>query len=337
METIKKTLVVFGAVVIAMLMVSTATAVPQVQSKPVMDKIEQTEKANNLPFNQDALNKLLSGNVNEADLNSIAEQLNNFLVEQGISEVNLQEQMNTNTFTLSDFIDYFTSMEFANLFMNSDIQNLLNSQNYNSFYNNDSVQTYLNSDEFAAFMNTDIAQQFLANINGGGSSNPQSQETSSVVNQVNTVVVGQKASATSNNAAVEQTSINNVATGQNVVAGVESTTTVGTTPSLQIGATSTDKFNLFAGLFLGIFAYILGGPEPGLFFFIFEALLIIAVVFALTLGVSIVLGFFLAPIALVLGVIALVVLAVLAIIAIPLLIILLPFIIIWLILYWLTG
>jgi len=104
METVKKTLVIFGVVIIAMLMVSTATAVPQVQSKSVMDKLEQIEKANNLLFNQETINKLVSGDLNEADLQAIA-----------------------NSLDLNGFVNYFTSTEFANFFKSAGVQNFLNS------------------------------------------------------------------------------------------------------------------------------------------------------------------------------------------------------------------
>ena len=224
METIKKTLVIFGAVIIAMLMVSTATAVPQVQSKPVMDKLEQMEKANDLLFNQETINKLVSGDLNEADLQVIANNLD-----------------------LNGFVNYFTSMEFANFFVNSDIQNFLNSQEYNNFYNSDAVVTIRNSEQFINFLNSDVAQQFLDNINGGvGNSNPQSQGVASAVSQVNSVV-GQKVSAPSNNVAVSQ----NV-----VCAGSQGVMATGG-QSVQINTQANNAFNLFAGLFILFICYVI--------------------------------------------------------------------------------
>lgn len=231
MKNVKKTQVIFEAIAIVMLIVSVATAVPQVQSEPVMDKLEQIEKANNLQVTQET-NKL------------VLEEINNF--SEIINSINIQE-----------FSSYFTSIEFANLFMNSEIQNFLNSQTYSNFYNNGSVQTFLNSNQFAAFMNTAIAQQFLANINGGGgNSNPQSQRTS--------LVVGQAVAAPSNNVAIRKTSTSNVMAGQNVVVGVKGATANGG-QSVQINALQqqTNKFNLFAGLLVGLIHWSYGELPPG--------------------------------------------------------------------------
>jgi len=217
MENVKKTLVVFGVVAIAMLMVSVASAVPQVQSKPIMDKLEQIEKANNLQVDQETLNKLISGDLNEADLQAIANNLD-----------------------LNGFVNYFTSTKFANFFKSADVQNFLNSQEYNNFYNSDAVVTIRNSKQFTNFLNSDVAQQFLANINGGGgNSNPQSQGVTSAVSQVNSVV-GQKVSAPSNNVAVSQNVVCVGAQGAMAIGG----------QSVQINTQANNAFNVFAGLFI---------------------------------------------------------------------------------------
>ena len=43
MKNVKKNIIIFGTVAIALMMVSTVTAVSEVQSKPVMDQIQQKE------------------------------------------------------------------------------------------------------------------------------------------------------------------------------------------------------------------------------------------------------------------------------------------------------
>jgi hypothetical protein len=224
MENVKKTLIVFWAVVIAILMVSVASAVPQVQSEPVMDKLEQIEKADNLKVDQETLNKIISGDLNEADLQAIANNLD-----------------------LNGFVNYFTSTKFANFFKSANVQNFLNSQEYNNFYNSDAVVTIRNSEQFTNFLNSDIAQQFLVNINGGGgNSNPQSQGVTSTVSQINSVV-GQKVAITSNNVAVNQ---NVVCVGAQGVMAIRG-------QSVQINTQANNAFNVLAGLFILFICYII--------------------------------------------------------------------------------
>ena len=68
----KKILIMLGAVAVVLLMVSSATAVPQTNSKPVMEKVEKIEKINDLFSNNKELRE-------KSNINKIKDMLNNLM------------------------------------------------------------------------------------------------------------------------------------------------------------------------------------------------------------------------------------------------------------------
>ena len=50
MKNMKKSIIIFGAVAITFLMVSSVTAVPQVSSQPLVEQIEKTEQKEGIPI-----------------------------------------------------------------------------------------------------------------------------------------------------------------------------------------------------------------------------------------------------------------------------------------------
>jgi hypothetical protein len=142
MDKIKTTLVICGAIVVAFLMISVMSVVPQVQGNSVMDRLDQVKQMRNLQVFKSTYDYRVEAIHNFSDI---------------INVINIQE-----------FRGHFTSKDFAQLFMKSEIQHFLHSHTYNNFYNNSNVQTFLHCKPFAAFMNTSIAHDFLANINCDG-------------------------------------------------------------------------------------------------------------------------------------------------------------------------
>lgn len=138
MKHMKKSIIVFGAITIAILMVSTATAVETVNSEPAMDYVEQLEQAQNLPGIYEELSSL--------DIDELTE-LNESIPPEYIEEL----------------WNYFRSVEFANLMHEDEIQSFLYSDKYLEFFNGEDVQNFVNSDEYAVFLNSDTCQIFLDN------------------------------------------------------------------------------------------------------------------------------------------------------------------------------
>jgi len=141
MKNVKKSIILFGAVAIALLMVSTVTAVPQVNSEPVMDYVEQIEQ----------LQELLDDFGEDLDYINI----DSFLLHLESTEVvNIIEE---------EVLALFMSTEFAELMHEDEIQNYLYSDNYLEFFNGEDVQNIVNSDEYATFLDSELCQTFLDN------------------------------------------------------------------------------------------------------------------------------------------------------------------------------
>jgi len=256
MKNMKKSIILFGAVAIALLMVSSATAVPRTNSEPMMEKIEQIEELERLMSEQNLGDLFNFEGMDEGTIQGTMEQLNNFMVEQGIDGLNFQE-MYTN-FSVEDFMDYITSDGFAELFNHDDIQNLLDSDDYNNYIiNNETVASFINSEFLNSFLVCDFAQQILNNIKG--------EEGSSAVVSQTTEVINRQTTSTQQNLLI--------AGEENLI--LEGTFTINSEEITQIN--SEDATTLFNAMLVGSFAYILGGPEPQFSFqeFIFWFLLIV--------------------------------------------------------------
>jgi hypothetical protein len=158
MKNLKKNIILLGAFAIALLVMSTATALPQVQSKPVMDQIQQKEAIKN-------------------QLMTIYNQLKN----QGDLAVGSQQNPHMNPsddldklFDEEGFLNHLTSDTFIQ-FLNNNYNSIASDSLFQDFYNSESIQEFTQSDEFVAFMNSDEIQYVLDHFNPG--SNNQIIET----------------------------------------------------------------------------------------------------------------------------------------------------------------
>jgi len=236
-------------------MVSSATAVPQTNSEPVMEKIEQLEELEKLMLEQNLGDIFNLDGMDEESIEGAINQLNNFLIEQGIGSFNVQE-MNTD-FSVENYMAYISSDEFVDLFNHDDIQTALNSDNYNDYFTNNETVIYLrNSEFFNSFLNCDFAQQILDNINNGDDSNILvSQTTSTQQNPLNigeggTIVIVSQTTGT------QQSPLNTE--GENLV--LEGTATIGSEQTTQTNP--EDAKTLFNALFVGLMANILLDIKP---------------------------------------------------------------------------
>jgi len=136
MKNIKKSIILFGVVVLSILLVSTVTAVAQTNSEPVMNTLEGQEIVESL--NEMAMAEAEEAVAIPANLEEIVENLN-----------------------MEGFVDFFQSDEFIEL-MTSDIMvDFILSDEVTDLYNLESVQEYIESDAFTDAYNTDEAQYFL--------------------------------------------------------------------------------------------------------------------------------------------------------------------------------
>lgn len=137
MKNMEKMILILGAVSVALLMVSSATAVPQTQSKAIMEKIEQLEEAEQLLMKLEASESLVVAN-------------------------------NQEVFDTDAFESYLMSDELVN-FMNSNIvANIISSDAFQTLYNTDGIQNFIQSEAFQNFLNSDVVQYFLEHYNPGG-------------------------------------------------------------------------------------------------------------------------------------------------------------------------
>ena len=115
MKNVKKSIMIFGAIAIAFLIVSSATAVQQVNSEPIIENIEKIseQEEDNLFFDVDEI----------TDLNEILELIDG-----------------------EGFIEYFVSDEFINLMNSQAVINIINSNIFMSVFNSNIIQNYIESD-----------------------------------------------------------------------------------------------------------------------------------------------------------------------------------------------
>ena len=134
MGNMKKGIIVFGAVAIALLMVSSATAVQQVNSKPVIGYIKsETESL-------------------------VEEAQENFYLD-----INQYFQ---DSFDLEGFFDYLVSDEFIDL-LNDNYNLIVSHEGFEMLYNMELIQSFLQSEEFINFMYTDEVQYIIDNLDIG--------------------------------------------------------------------------------------------------------------------------------------------------------------------------
>lgn len=183
MKNLKKNIMIFGAVVIAILLVSVVTVVGQVQSKPVMDEIQKNESLFSL-FQE--LENSMGINNQNLDINSQQE------IEQFLQNINSSELLNY--LQNLDISDIITSDEFINFMNSPEIYDFITSNEFSTLYNTNAVQNFISSELFIDFFNSDACQYFLDHLNiGNGGTQLNSQNSNTVLqSQPNTMTVNKQ-------------------------------------------------------------------------------------------------------------------------------------------------
>jgi|GEM_PF-7035982 len=164
-KNIKKSVMVFGAVAIAILMTSTVTAVPLEQSKPVMDKVEQNENLKQLTNEQNLKNILISYGFSETETPGIIAQSQTLpYIDNELTITSLDELINL--IDMDGLASHFTSVNFANFIKTDEIQDLIESELFLDIYNSDVIQDFIQTDIFTDYMNCDELQILLDNLYG---------------------------------------------------------------------------------------------------------------------------------------------------------------------------
>jgi len=154
----KKCLIIIGAVIVSLLMLSSVTAVGNVNSEIEMDLIENEQKKQSI-----------KSQVFMDEIQNIFKQIDlgkSFSVENEIN-INIDlEQDFQDLFDIEGFLDYIVSEEFINLLNNN--YNLITSHpGFEIIYNMQPIQNFLQSEAFANFLNSDEVQYILSQLDFG--------------------------------------------------------------------------------------------------------------------------------------------------------------------------
>jgi hypothetical protein len=167
MKSIKKNTITFGAFLVALLFVSTVTAVPQVQSEAVMNQIEK-EKERLINEFERLWNRIVDDEPFQV------ESIRYFDVEPYIDFEDI--------FDTDGFIDYIVSDDFIN-FLGSNLDEFLTTTLIHLIYNSNEIQEYIEKEYFSYFANSDEVQYILDKLNDF--SEEAFQSKNSVVTQDN--------------------------------------------------------------------------------------------------------------------------------------------------------
>lgn len=168
-KNIRKSIMIFGAVAIALLMTSTVTAVPKVQSTPITEKVEQIEKTKQLISEQNINDIPISCGFSQTEINKITTQSETLLYfdnEPTISSLDELVNLLVNLIDMDGLAAHFTSVNFANFIKIDEIQDLIESELFLNIYNTDVIQDFIETDIFTDYMNCDELQIFLDNYYG---------------------------------------------------------------------------------------------------------------------------------------------------------------------------
>ena len=174
----KRNVIFFGAVFTTLLMISSVTALEQVNNEHVIEAIEdelldEAIDAEN-PLD-DIINQLL---VIWDDLVS-----NNPIVAwfQDTYDINAEEDFEQ-LFDHQGLINHMISDDFINM-LNSNLDEILAIEAFQIIYNTEPMQEYIQSDEFLDFIQTDEMQYFLSQIDGEYTEASQTYESYAQQNQ----------------------------------------------------------------------------------------------------------------------------------------------------------
>ena len=138
MKNMKKNIILFGAVAIALLMVSSVTAVAQTQGTTIINQIDVEKQT----INQLEQMEGISIPGQNPDLDELIDLLN-----------------------FEGFRDYFKSIEFANLICSYDMPDIVDSIEFQDFLNTIIVQIFINHEVFTDFLDSEDFQIFIDNLN----------------------------------------------------------------------------------------------------------------------------------------------------------------------------
>jgi len=141
-------MIVFGAVAIVLIMVSSASAVSSVNGASVIRAAKTMREAQSLPSKSEEL---------------ISSDLEDSKSEELISS-DLEELLEI--LDIDGFREFFTSNDFADIMKSDEIQRIINSKAYLRVYNHEATSDFLNSEIFQDFINSDEAQIYLDNYFG---------------------------------------------------------------------------------------------------------------------------------------------------------------------------
>ncbi len=130
----KKEILVIGAVAIAMIVLSSTTAVSQVNGETIIEAIESEEQYPSF-----------SSTTNDLNINSLDDILELIDIE--------------------GFETHFTSENFADFLKSDEIQNIIAGDLFLNIYNSQVIQDFIQSDTFIDFFNSNEVQTFLSNYN----------------------------------------------------------------------------------------------------------------------------------------------------------------------------
>jgi len=139
----EKYVIALGAFAIATLMISSATAAPQIQGTTIINQIDIEKQT----INQSEQIEGISIPGQNPDLDELIDLLN-----------------------FEGFRDYFKSIEFANLICSYDISDIVNSIEFLDFLNTIVVQTLINHEVFTDFLDSEDFQIFIDNLNNNENS-----------------------------------------------------------------------------------------------------------------------------------------------------------------------
>jgi len=168
MKIMKKSIIIFGAVAIALLMISSATAVKQVNNELVMKAIE-TERTQ-----EDIINQLLALWDNLVTNNPLVAWF------QDTYDIDAEEDFEQ-LFDHQGLLNHVISDDFINM-LNSNLDEILAIEAFQIIYNTDPMQEYIQSDEFLEFMQTDEMQYLLSQLDGESEGSSETYESFSQQN-----------------------------------------------------------------------------------------------------------------------------------------------------------
>ncbi|MCK4901742.1 MAG: hypothetical protein KAS76_00180 [Thermoplasmatales archaeon] len=153
----KKNLAIFGAVATAFLIISSVTAVSQVNSDPVMNHIERAVKYEQLREN---INEVIES-IKIDGINLPAEVEGEEATSSQAQAIpsNIDEILDF--LDMDNFIDFFTGDEFIDVVTSDFVKDMIESDLFLELFNLPEVQEYIFSDEFQDLYESEEAQDFL--------------------------------------------------------------------------------------------------------------------------------------------------------------------------------